>query len=40
MKYIYIDVLIMVNAFIDFILTLCTKKALFMDNLFKKILLA
>lgn len=40
MKSIYIDVLITVNVFIDFILILCTKKALCLNAPFKRILLA
>lgn len=40
MKSVYIDVLITVNVFIDFILILCTKKALCINTSFKKMLLA
>lgn len=36
MKSVYIDVLITVNVFIDFILILCTKKALCINTSFKK----
>lgn len=40
MKSVYIDVLITVNVFIDFILILCAKKALCINTSFKKMLLA
>ena len=40
MKSVYIDVLITVNVFIDFILILCTKKGLCINTSFKKMLLA
>lgn len=40
MKSIYIDVLLTVNVFIDFILILCTKKALCINTTFKRMLLA
>lgn len=40
MKSVYIDVLLTVNIFIDFILILCTKKALCINTSFKKMLLA
>ena len=40
MKSVYIDVLLTVNVFIDFILILCTKKALCINTSFKKMLLA
>lgn len=40
MKSVYIDVLLTVNVFVDFILILCTKKALCINASFKKMLLA
>ena len=40
MKSVYIDVLFTVNVFIDFILILCTKKALCINTSFKKMLFA
>lgn len=40
MKSVYIDVLFTVNIFIDFILILCTKKALCINTSFKRMLFA